>query len=212
MGRSYYASGYALIRDVISREIATAFLVRMKSDLARQGLTLEKLEKSQPLLTRPAAELYGFHYVPLATFHWGLTPAIERAINKALIPSYAYFRLYREGDVCHVHADRQACEHSLSLTLAYSDERPWPLQIAMTKTAPNSSSIDAAFKPDEKLGIAEMMPGDGVIYQGIRHRHGRTIPNPNRWSAHAFFHWVEKGGENAEHAFDGNKLPKNVAF
>jgi hypothetical protein len=28
-------------------------------------------------------------------------------------------------------------------------------------------------------------------------------PNPNRWSAHLFLHWVERDGPYAEHAFEG---------
>ena len=65
----------------------------------------------------------------------------------------------------------------------------------------------AAATPEEfaKRGITEM-PGDGVLYQGVHHHHGRTMPNPNRWSAHLFLFWVERDGPFAQHTFDAERL------
>ena len=55
-------------------------------------------------------------------------------------------------------------------------------------------------------GSALPEPGDAVLYRGIDLRHGRTQPNPNRWSAHLFLFWVERGGPFAQHAFDEERL------
>ena len=44
--------------------------------------------------------------------------------------------------------------------------------------------------------------GDAVIYNGINYLHGRVNPNPNRWSAHIFMHWVDRAGSYARYAFD----------
>ena len=57
-----------------------------------------------------------------------------------------------------------------------------------------------------------MAVGDAVLYQGVHHHHGRTTPNPNRWSAHLFLHWVERDGPYADHAFDQQALPAHVDF
>jgi len=56
-----------------------------------------------------------------------------------------------------------------------------------------------------------MKPGDAVLYEGVHHRHGRTDPNPNRWSAHLFLHWVDRDGPYRDHAFDG-RAPAGVDF
>ena len=58
-------------------------------------------------------------------------------------------------------------------------------------------------------GVA-MMPGDAVLYQGVHHHHGRTTPNPNRWTAHVFLHWVSRGGAYAGEAFDKQVPPQRV--
>jgi hypothetical protein len=52
--------------------------------------------------------------------------------------------------------------------------------------------------------------GDAVAYRGVEHRHGRTTPNPNAWSAHLFLHWVVPDGPHADRVFDGKGVPQPV--
>lgn len=137
----------------------------------------------------------------MLTFLWGLTPRIAAATGRELLPTYAYFRAYQQGDVCRVHTDRPACEHSLSLTLAYGDGKPWALSVETTRQDAPRGLVTDDFG-DGSYASLDMAPGDGVLYQGTHHRHGRVSPNPNSWSAHLFLHWVEKNGRYAEHAFD----------
>lgn len=208
----YAQDGYAHLERFISRQVATGFLARMKADLARQGVGFDKLMKPSPLLKQPAAEIYGYHYVPLATFHWGMTPAVQALVGEAILPTYSYFRLYREGDICKVHGDRPACEHSLSLTLAYSDDRPWALEVSPVRTATPYARADGAFVHAERAQAVPMAAGDAVLYQGVHHHHGRTSPNPNAWSAHLFLHWVSSDGPYAAEAFDKQVPPERVTI
>lgn len=157
--------------------------------------------------------MYGYHFPPMLTLLWGLTPVAEQLSGKALLPSYSYFRIYREGDVCLVHSDRYSCEHSMSLTLDYSDGVPWPLELERFDSEP-SSRTEENFGAQAPAALA-MSPGDGVLYRGVQRRHGRTLPNPNGWSAHLFLHWVERGGPYAEFAFDKKAettKPVNFSF
>jgi hypothetical protein len=209
---AYYRDGYVHLNAFIPPEVGRGFLARMIADLARQGITFDKLEKSQDLLIRPAAEIYGFHYPPMATMHWGMTPAVAALTDKDLLPTYAYFRLYRKGDRCKVHGDRPACEHSLSLTLDYSDGAVWPLDVAHQPIVKPYQRADDTFRADEPFGSASMKAGDAVLYQGVTHHHGRITPNPNAWSAHLFLHWVERGGPHAASAFDGNQPPERIVL
>jgi hypothetical protein len=137
----------------------------------------------------------------------------EQLSGKALLPSYSYFRIYREGDICRVHSDRYSCEHSMSLTLDYSDGVPWDLELERFDSEP-SARTEETFGDTAPAALA-MRPGDGVLYRGVQRRHGRTTPNPNGWSAHLFLHWVERGGPYADHAFDQNAetaKPVNFSF
>lgn len=208
----YHRDGYRLLESLVSREVASGLLARMKADFARQKVDLARLRQEGPLLARPAVEIYGYHYPLFATFHWGLTAAVQQEAGVPLLPTYCYFRLYGAGDVCRVHGDRPACEHSLSLTLGYADDKPWPLEVARKAIREPYARADMTFADEEDAVAVEMTPGDAVLYKGVHHHHGRTMPNPNRWSAHLFLHWVERDGAFAGEAFDKQPPPARVDF
>jgi hypothetical protein len=137
----------------------------------------------------------------MTTFLWGLTPIVSQVVGRDLLPTYDYLRIYREGDICRVHHDRPSCEHSLSLTLDYSDGVPWNLDLGQKESTP-SAKVDEDFG-GEPFCSMKMEVGDAVLYRGVNHRHGRLSPNPNGWSVHLFLHWVDRSGPYRDHAFDG---------
>jgi len=203
---SYHEQGYALIERLIPAEVAQAFLAGFKNDLGPGAIPLSQVSSFPNLLTRPALEVYGRHYPPMLSFLWGLTPVISEIVGKDLLPTYDYLRIYREGDICRVHYDRPSCEHSVSLTLDYSDGVSWNLDVGHEDSSP-SSSVDEDFGAEEFTSVP-MQVGDAVLYRGVNHRHGRLNPNPNAWSAHLFLHWVDRDGPYRNHAFDGASAPK----
>jgi hypothetical protein len=198
---SYERDGFAFVESAIPPLVANALLTRIRMDLERSGTPLDRFARGSDILSREAIELSAEQYTPLATFLWGLTPIMTQITGRDLVPTYDYFRIYRRGDICRVHADRPACEHSMSLTLGYSDDLTWPLEIATTATPPEPD-VEQDFG-DQPFTSLPMKPGDAVAYQGIPYRHGRIAPNPNRWSAHLFMHWVAPDGPHADQAFDG---------
>lgn len=206
----YQRYGYAHLKGLIPPEVARAFLQGLKQDMGPGPIPLSRVEQHANLLRRPAFEVYGHHYKPMLFFLWGLTPIVSQLVGRDLLPTYDYFRIYREGDVCRVHSDRYSCEHSLSLTLDYSDGAPWELQIGKDHVEP-SARVEEDFGGETFSSIA-MQVGDAVLYQGVNHRHGRMTPNPNGWSAHLFLHWVDRDGPHREHAFDGKGHPAQVNF
>jgi hypothetical protein len=206
----YHRDGYAHVERLVGQEVATAFLRAIKRDLGSGPILLSRVKQHPNLLRRAAFEVYGHHYPPMLQFLWGLTPIVSEIVGKSLLPTYDYFRLYRRGDVCRVHFDRFSCEHSLSLTLGYSDSKPWPLEIGKQAQEP-SARVEEDFGA-EAYGSVPMEVGDAVLYQGVRHRHGRVTPNPNAWSAHLFLHWVDADGPYREHAFDGQVDAAPVDF
>ncbi|MFL6845428.1 MAG: hypothetical protein ACJ8ER_11175 [Allosphingosinicella sp.] len=198
----YQADGYAHLKALIEPRMAQLFLQRLTKDLGRTALPLRGKASHPGVLKRPALQVYGADYAPMTFFLWGLTPVMSRLVGRELLPTYDFFRIYRAGDVCRVHSDRESCEHSLSLTLDYSDGKAWDLQVGKRPLAGRQKHVTEDFEGEDHVSIA-MQPGDAVLYRGIHRRHGRMEPNPNRWSAHLFLHWVERDGPYAEHAFEG---------
>ncbi|MET1112761.1 MAG: hypothetical protein ABWX67_14675 [Allosphingosinicella sp.] len=207
---SYHSDGYAHLQGLIPVEVAQAFVQQLKAAIGSAPIPVDRVPGHSNLLARPAFEVYGHHYPPMLHFLWGLTPIMSEIVGRELLPTYDYLRIYRSGDICRVHSDRYSCEHSLSLTLAYSDERIWDLQIETERSEP-SARVDADFGGRPHSSVA-LEVGDALLYQGVHHRHGRTAPNPNRWSVHLFLHWVDREGPYRDHAFDGQAVPGKVDF
>ena len=194
----YGYDGYALLEGLLSPEVAQALLDHLWHDL-HSGKAPFAFQRNA-LLTKPAMELHSSGSPALTTFLWGLTPAVAALAGCELLPTYAYFRLYQKDDLLRVHRDRPACEHSLSLTLGTSDGHPWAFNIGQKEAAADADYV-REFGQDPFSTIV-MVPGDAVLYRGIRRWHGRVTPNPNKWSAHLFLHWVDRAGEYREHAFE----------
>lgn len=202
----YEAQGYAHIEGLVPPEVAQAFLRQLKADLP--AATTQFLTHA-PIIKRTSIDVYANDYPPMLQFLWGLTPVMRVLTGRDLLPTYNYFRLYRKDDICRVHSDREACEHSLSLTLAYSDDAIWPFEVG-TVPISEPQGIDNDFGDHPSRSIA-MQPGDAVLYRGVTHRHGRVSPNPNRWSAHMFLHWVDRNGPHAAQAFDAMAAPATAS-
>ncbi len=207
----YGERGAVLLQRLVPAEIAHALAHQLAQKVARQGA---QLLVPPSIGNKPCYELYGYQWPLLVTFLWGMTPRIAELVGRELLPTYCYFRTYQAGDVCRVHSDRPACEHSLSLTLAYADDRPWALAVAdhpVDDARRKTDRGDPDFG-DEPYSEHPMLPGDGVLYRGYDYRHGRPSGNPNRWSAHLFMHWISRDGPFAEDAFDRQPLLGPVDF
>lgn len=194
----YDGRGYAQLERLLPPEVTKALLDHFWRDL-RDG-KVPAAFRQDPLLSKPAMELHGSRSPAVTTFLWGLTPTISQLTGCDLLPTYAFFRLYQSGDTLRIHNDRHACEHSLSLTLGYSDSLAWPFEVGHAEAETQPGPADDFGK--EAFSAIVMMPGDAVLYRGIRRRHGRMSPNPNQWSAHLFLHWIDRDGPYRERAFE----------
>lgn len=194
----YDQNGYAHLEGLLLPQLAQTLLDHLWRDLRDDKLPLSFRQNA--LLTRPAAELHSSNSPAITAFLWGLTPMIGHVTGCELLPSYAYFRLYQKNDRLRVHADRAACEHSVSLTLGYSDGLPWSFEIGHDQAAGDGSYAEDF--GSESFSTIAMKPGDAMLYRGIDRRHGRLSLNPNKWSAHLFLHWVDRNGRYSAHAFE----------
>lgn len=212
-GRHYHDHGYVVLRAVAPLTVANGLLGLITNAAKRPEVAQQMLSRPS-VNTRPSYEFHSSQFPTAFGFHWGLTSKVAEVTGKRLAPSYCFFRAYQKGDRCTVHSDRPACDHSMSLALGYSDDRVWPIEIGasfLNVEEANSIRIADDFG-DEPYASIDLKAGDALIYKGVNHRHGRVTPNPNRWSAHLFLHWVDLDGPFAEWAFDKRPPPAPSDF
>lgn len=203
--QSYRDRGYARLERLFPPIVLKRFHDRMKTILDFRNSP--QFYSQTWLNTKPSIEVYGMQYPPMTAFHYALTPIAVELAGCDLLPTYAYFRAYQQGDICVVHSDRPACEHSMSLMVELADDIPWALSVGHNIVEGGPPPPEKDFG-DEPFTAIPMLSGDAVMYQGVGHRHGRMDPNPNRWSAHLFLHWVDSAGPHADQAFDRPALEK----
>jgi|TARA_R100001460_G_scaffold22971_2_gene46610 hypothetical protein len=105
---------------------------------------------------------------------------IEKYVDKKVLPTYSFWRMYTKGAILKKHTDRKACEISITITLS-TDGTDWPIYINDTKV-----SLD---------------PGDGVIY------YGRDLPHwrdefKGDFQAQCFLHYVDAQGKYKDEHMD----------
>jgi len=138
----------------------------------------------------PNAKTIMDHEVMFETLHERLWPVVEQVTKEELIPTYAYARLYSNGDVLERHRDRAACEVSVTIQLGRSHNYSWPIYMG-----------------GQRFDLAE---GDGVVYPGCDVEHWRNVCDgpTDYYSGQVFLHFVRKNGQHSSEA--GDSTIRNV--
>ena len=100
------------------------------------------------------------HYADIAmeTLLLAVQPRMEKETGLDLIPTYAYARIYKNGDILKRHKDRFSCEISTTMNLAGDD---WPIYLE-----PSGEVGKKGIKVDLKQG-------DMLVYSGCELEHWR---------------------------------------
>jgi hypothetical protein len=114
-----------------------------------------------------------------------LAPMVEKAASISVYPTYSYLRVYKHGDQLKKHKDRPACQISLSLSLGYDPNEPWPIWVDS-----GSGPLDVRLKK-----------GDALMYRGMDVLHWRDNFMGN-YAAQVFLHYVDQHGPHRDWRFD----------
>jgi len=122
-----------------------------------------------------------------AVLEW-LRPKISRLVELDLTPTYAYTRVYSEGDTLAKHTDRASCEVALTISIRIP-EGGTPSTIFLRP--PNSE--------DKRV---EMLEGDGCLYAGNEVQHWREAFGDDGYVQLFLFYIDTRGKFYPEHAYD----------
>jgi hypothetical protein len=161
-------------------------------------------------LYRPVPEIRGqvsywgnkldqYHHIPLeqqvegsiATYthpqyreiHSGIRLKLEEIIGRKLYNTYYYDRFYFAGQELTKHADRDACEISVSVHISTNLEECWPFKIKTVGGEERSLCLD---------------PGDGLLYKGCERPHWRD-PLPSRHNGGILGRWKRRNDNTYYH-------------
>jgi len=187
---SFAKNGFLVLRGFVNNPALT-FLYEYASKAAEFG----KTNLDDPQVPNTPSQ-YGDAI--MESLMEGLLPRLEITTGIKLDPTYAYFRVYKHGDVLKRHTDRPACEVSVTLSLGYSAnadgntnrKNVWPIWI-------------------EQSGVAQsfaLEPGDALVYKGVQTPHWRESFSGER-AAQVFMHYVDQNGP-----FKDWKLDKRAAL
>lgn len=107
-----------------------------------------------------------------------LLPEIEKHSDLKLFKTYNYARKYKKGDILRLHADRPACEISVTLDLGGD---PWSIWI---------------LDKDENAIKVDLESGDALLYRGCDLLHWRGKFEGN-YHPQVFLHYVDQNGPYA---------------
>ena len=182
--QAFWDDGYRIVDDLLTAE-QCAFL-RQAMDRSRDS---GKMRVADHRAYRGPNNQYA--PLPAQMFLSSLTPIMCALVGRELLPSFSFWRIYRQGDVLNRHKDRNACEVSVTISLMPNreDREIWPIDV--TDLHGCSHSI--------KLPL-----GSGLLYQGTEVDHWRnplTIPEHYQM----FLHYVVADGPFAALIHDEGK-------
>jgi len=144
------------------------------------------------------------HYgdVAMETLLLATQPVMEKHTGLKLIPTYAYARIYKPGDILHRHKDRFSCEISTTLNLGGD---PWPIYI---EPNPKKGKHDKEGKYQSEYtdgAKVNLKPGDMLVYRGNICEHWRDRFE-GQDCGQVFLHYNNAATKGAKkNMFDGRK-------
>ena len=132
-----------------------------------------------------------YYYPPYKFAHSQIRLKLEEAIGKKLYNTYYYDRFYNPGQALTIHADRPACEISVTVHVGSNISTPWPIWIKTPDTYSDDKKTEVVNKGENRSVI--LNPGDGMIYKGCERPHWRD-PMPTEYTKTWYGKKLEKEG------------------
>ena len=140
--------------------------------------------------------------------HTGVRLKLEEVIGRKLYNTYYYDRAYFDSQALHPHADRDACEISVSIHISSNIDTEWAFWIKTPDTYTDKKKTQVLV-PGENRQLF-LQPGDGILYRGCDRPHWRE-PMPgkvkrdykifgkktSKFYHQVFFHFVLADGQRA---------------
>lgn len=148
------------------------------------------------------------------SIHSGIRLKLEKILGRQLYNTYYYDRFYFPGQELTKHADRDACEISVTVHISTNLEEPWPIWIKTPDTYADKKKTLITQRGENRSVI--LSSGDGMIYKGCERPHwrdpmpteykktwyGKKVEKEGLYYHQIFFHYVLADGQRVQCAND----------
>ena len=125
------------------------------------------------------------------SIHSGIRLKLEKELGRKLYNTYYYDRFYFPGQALTKHADRDACEISVTVHISSNLQEPWPIWIKTPDIYADKKKTLITQKGENRSVILNV--GDGMVYKGCERPHWRD-PMPTEYERTWYGKRVEKEG------------------
>ena len=175
------AAGYLKVENLIDQATLGAVSQYFENKINRG-------EWGQKDLAPNDSSKFGYYADPLIeVLLKSCLPTVEKETGLALEPTYSFSRVYQEGEELLPHTDRPSCEVSVTVNVACTDDKPWPIWMQYKENDPIKCMLN---------------PGDAVIYKGCEVTHWRKKLPESQINVQFMLHYVSTNGPNAGYKFD----------
>ena len=203
--------GYLVVKDLWDAEDLYHPLPDIKGQLNYWNKDVTKFNHN-PVEGQVDGSLARYWHPQYRNAHTGIRRKLEKIIGRTLYNTYYYDRFYFPGQELTRHADRDACEISVSIHVSTNlpnSQKDWPFKIKTPDTYTDDKKTAVLVPGEERSAI--LNPGDGLLYKGCERPHWRdAMPTPEKvedapkeyYYHQIFFHYVLQDGQRAHCAWD----------
>jgi hypothetical protein len=148
------------------------------------------------------------------SIHSSIRLKLEKELGRKLYNTYYYDRFYFPGQALTRHADRDACEISVTVHISSNLKTPWPIWIKTPDTYADKKKTLITQRGENRSVI--LNAGDGMVYKGCERPHwrepmptehtrtwyGKSVEKEGLYYHQIFFHYVLADGQRVQCAND----------
>ncbi len=206
--------GYLVVKNLWDRNQLFHPLPAERGQFNYWGRRLDQFTKSSDVERQVEGSLSRYTHPQYYKIHNGIRFKLEEILGKKLYNTYYYDRFYFPGQELTKHADRDACEISITVHVSSNINEEWPIWVK-TPDVFDETKKKLISKGENRSVI--LNEGDGMLYKGCERPHWRDpMPglidmslqqlngeNINQLYYHQiFFHYVLQDGSRAHCAWD----------
>ena len=217
-------NGYLVIKNLWAPEELYHPLPPVRGQLSYWGERIDQVNYEE-VESQVEGSLARYWHPQYRQIHSGIRMKLEEHLGRKLYNTYYYDRYYFPGQELTRHADRDACEISVTVHISTNLEgkdADWPIWIKTPDTYTDKTK-STILVPGENRSVI-LKPGDGMVYKGCERPHWRdSMPGnekksvslldklfrkqkskskPELYYHQIFFHYVLQDGRRSHCAWD----------